>query len=193
MPAPLLAREDWPAHPRFPQQTLLLDSHEAFRKRAVWILDRVVAIEPTGAEGAAPLHRRRRWCRRMADDFALWMRGMRGHERYEERRLYPFLARRYGYSFAALEAAHRALHERERVVLEAFAALVAGAPDEGVRHGELVTALRAYEDALHVHLAAEEDLIIPMLLALDPSEFTAFRSGAAEPPVLTPAAEPPAK
>lgn len=190
MTAPLLAREDWPAHPRFPQQTLLLDSHASFRKRAVWILDRVVAIEPNGT---AALHRRQRWCQRMADDFAWWMKGMRGHERYEERRLYPFLAGRYGYSFAALEAAHRGLHERERAVMEAFAALVAGAVDEALRHADLVTALRAYEAALHVHLAAEEDVIIPMLLALEPSEFTAFRSGAAEPPALAPAAEPPAE
>lgn len=190
MPAPLLAREHWPAHPRFPQQTLLLDAHEAFRKRAVWILDRVVAIEPAGT---AALHRRQRWRLRMADDFAWWMKGMRGHERYEERKLYPFLARRYGYSFAALEAAHRALHERERAVIEAFSALVPGAPDEAPRHAELLTALRAYEDALGVHLAAEEDLIIPMLLALDPAEFTAFRSGAAEPPALTPATAPPAE
>jgi hypothetical protein len=187
VPAPLLARERWPAHPRFPQQTLLLDSHEAFRKRAVWILDRVVAIEPAGV---AALHRRQRWRLRMADDFAWWMKGMRGHERYEERRLYPFLARRYGCSFTGLEAAHRDLHERERAVIDAFAALVPGALDEGERHAELVTALRAYEGALRVHLAAEEDLIIPMLLALDPSEFTAFRSGAAEPPALAPATEP---
>jgi hemerythrin-like domain-containing protein len=190
VPAPLLARERWPAHPRFPQQTLLLDAHEAFRKRAVWILDRVVAIAPAGT---APLHRRQRWRLRMADDFAWWMKGMRGHERYEERRLYPFLARRYEHSFAGLEAAHRGLHERERAVIDAFAALLPGALDEGERHAELLTALRAYEDALRVHLAAEEDLIIPMLLALDPSEFTAFRSGAAEPPALAPAADPPAE
>lgn len=187
MPAPLLAREHWPAHPRFPQQTLLLDAHEAFRKRAVWILDRVVAIAPAGT---AALNRRQRWRLRMADDFAWWMKGMRGHERYEERRLYPYLARRYGYSFAGLEAAHRALHERERAVIEAFAALLPGAPDEGERHAALLATLRAYEDALHVHLAAEEDLIIPMLLALEPSEFTAFRSGAAEPAALAPATEP---
>lgn len=192
MPAPLLAREDWPAHPRFPQQILLLDSHEYFRKRAVWILDRVVAIEPGGAGGAV-LNRRQRWCRRMAGDFASWMMGMRGHERYEERKLYPFLARRYGHSFAEMEAAHRGLHEREQTVLDAFAALVAGAPDEAARHGELLAALRAYESALHVHLAAEEDVIIPMLLALDPSEFTAFRAGAAEPPPVAPAADPPAE
>lgn len=179
MAAPLLAREDWAAHPRFPQQTLLLDSHAYFRNRAVWILDRVVAIEPAGA---AVLSRRQRWCRRMAGDFASWMRGMRGHERYEERKLYPFLARRYGHSFAEMEAAHRGLHEREQVVIDAFAALVAGAPDEAARHGALLAALRAYESALHVHLAAEEDLIIPMLLALEPSEFHAFRAGAAEPP-----------
>jgi hypothetical protein len=193
MPVPRLAREDWPAHPRFPQQTLLLDAHESFRRRGVWIRDRVVAIAPSASTGAAPLSRRQRWCRRMADDFAWWMKGMRGHERYEERTLYPFLARRYGYSFAAFEAAHRALHEKERAVLDAFGALVAGAPDEEPRHGALVTALGAYESALHVHLAAEEDLIIPMLLALDPAEFAAFRSGAAEPPALAPAAEPPAE
>jgi hypothetical protein len=56
-----------------------------------------------------------------------------------------------------------------------------------------VAALRAYESALHDHLAAEEDVIIPMLLALDPAEFTAFRAGASEPPALAPATEPPAE
>ena len=50
-----------------------------------------------------------------------------------------------------------------------------------------MAALCAYEDALRAHLATEEDLIIPMLLALEPSELDAFRSGAAEPPALAPA------
>jgi iron-sulfur cluster repair protein YtfE (RIC family) len=123
----------------------------------------------------------------MADDFVWWMKGMRGHERYEERKLYPFLAARYGVSFAALERAHRMLHEHEQAVTDAFAALAPGAAGEPARHASLMAALCAYEDALRVHLATEEDLIIPMLLALEPSEFAAFRSGAAEPPALAPA------
>lgn len=46
MTVPALAREDWAAHPRFPAQTLLLEAHESFRKRAVWIRERVQAIAP---------------------------------------------------------------------------------------------------------------------------------------------------
>lgn len=72
MPAALLARERWPARPRCPRQTLLIDAHEASRERAAPILDRVVAIEPTVSHGAAALGRRLR--RRMADDFAWWMK-----------------------------------------------------------------------------------------------------------------------
>jgi hemerythrin-like domain-containing protein len=198
MTVPALAREDWATHPRFPAQTLLLEAHESFRKRAVWIRERVQAIDPSGPpgpsrpSGAAVLNRRQRWRLRMADDFAWWMKGMRGHERYEERKLYPFLARRYGVSFAALERAHRLLHEQEQVVTDAFGALAPGAADEPARHAALMAALCAYEDALRAHLATEEDLIIPMLLALEPSEFDAFRSGAAEPPALTPAPDAPA-
>ena len=79
----------------------------------------------------------------MADDFAWWMKGMRGHERYEERKLYPFLARRYGVSFAALERAHRMLHEKEQAVTGAFAALAPGAADEPERHAALMAALCA--------------------------------------------------
>jgi Hemerythrin HHE cation binding domain len=190
MTVPALAREDWATHPRFPAQTLLLDAHESFRKRAVWIRERVQAIDPSRPAGV--LHRRRRWRLHMADDFAWWMKGMRGHERYEERRLYPFLARRYGVSFAALEQAHRMLHEYEQAVTDGFAALAPGAADEAERHAALMAALCAYEDVLRVHLATEEDLIIPMLLALEPSEFDAFRSGAAEPPALDPAFDAPA-
>lgn len=195
MTVPALAREDWPAHPRFPAQTLLLEAHESFRKRAVWIRERVEAIAPSGpirSSGPAVLNRRQRWRLRMADDFAWWMKGMRGHERYEERRLYPFLARRYGYLFAALEQAHRMLHEQERAVTDSFAALVPGAGDEPVRHAALMAALCAYEDALRAHLAAEEELIIPMLLALEPAELDGFRSGAAEPPTFAPAPDTPA-
>ena len=190
MIVPALAREDWAAHPRFPAQTLLLEAHESFRKRAMWIRERVEAIAPPGPSRpseAAVLNRRQRWRLRMADDFAWWMKGMRGHERYEERKLYPFLARRYGYSFAALEHAHRVLHEKEQAVTDAFAALAPGAAGEARQHATLMAALCAYEDALRAHLATEEELIIPMLLALEPSEFDAFRSGAAEPPALDPA------
>jgi hypothetical protein len=200
--APVLAREDWAAHPRFPAQTLLLEAHESFRRRAVWIRERVEAIAPGGAGGPgapagpsrpAGLSRRQRWRLRMADDFAWWMKGMRGHERYEERKLYPFLARRYGVSFAALEEAHRLLHEQERAVMDGFAALAPGAGDEPAQHAALMAALCAYDDALRAHLATEEELIIPLLLALEPAELAAFRAGAAEPAALAPAVDTPAE
>lgn len=88
---------------------------------------------------------------------------MGGHEAYEERKLYPFLARRWGISCATAEAGHTLLGVLDTAVRSAFSS---GA---GV-----AKALRAHHDTLMAHLDYEEALVIPLLLALEPAEFAAY-------------------
>ncbi|GAB4566430.1 MAG: hypothetical protein Tsb0020_18120 [Haliangiales bacterium] len=168
---PNIPREEWAQHPRFPAQTLLLDSHQSFRRRAVWIRERIEAIDPSGS---ATLGRRQRWRRRMGADFHWWMRGMRGHEHYEERKLYPYLGWRYECSFDHLRYGHRILHVRQSAVSDAFRTLDPGAASEAARFADLLAAFDSYEQTLLAHLREEEDEIIPLLLALDPADFRAY-------------------
>lgn len=93
----------------------------------------------------------------------MWKRGMSGHEAYEERKLYPYLSRRWGVSFEAAEEGHEQLAVHDRAVR---AALDSG---EG-----LAAALRGHHEVLIGHLALEEEMVIPLLLALTPEEFEAY-------------------
>lgn len=161
-------RPRWPEHPRWPRQALLLDSHEAFRGWSRWILERVRVLDPADDQRVA--HRRRKLPRHRTD-FDWWMRGMGGHERYEERKLYPFLARRWGVAFDDLVVGHEALNAAKRRVFAAFDTLVAGEPDEAVNHEALVDALEEHQRVLLAHLELEEDRVIPLLLELEPREF----------------------
>ncbi len=160
---PQLARSEWPAHPRWPAQTLLLSSHESFRGWSRWIGDRVRVVA-TGDP-----RRRARWLARLEDDFGWWTRGMRSHERYEETKLYPFLADRWGATFGDLEAGHRALGRARDAVFAGYAAIRAGAADA---HDILTAALGEHGQILLAHLDAEELRVIPLLLELDPTEFS---------------------
>lgn len=161
-------RERWPEHPRWPQQTLLLSSHESFRGWSGWILERVAALEPD--DPARVKHRRRKLARHR-DEFDWWMRGMKSHERYEETKLYPYLARRWGAEFADLERGHRELGEAKDGVFGGFDAVVPGDGAEPQQHAELVAALRRHRAVLFAHLELEEDRVIPLLLELLPAEF----------------------
>lgn len=168
--SPRLPRDEWPQHPNFPAHALLLGSHTAFRRRSEWILERLEALEPGDPRQD---RRRRRWVSRMSGDFEVWMAGMRGHERYEESKLYPFLARRFGASFEHLERDHRGLGERKEAARSAFRdAMTDGADrDSNAAHSRLLAALREHRADLDRHLRAEEDLVIPLLLALSRDEF----------------------
>jgi hypothetical protein len=167
---PTLPREQWEAHPRFRTQTLLLRSHEAFRRRSTWIIDHLRDLDPAGDD----VRRRKRWLSRMSTDFDWWMAGMRGHERYEERKLYRYLAHRFGGTFAELEAGHRLLHVHRERVERTFQLTRPGEPDEPVNLVALIDELENHRQVLVEHLRSEEDYVIPMLLALTIEEFSRY-------------------
>jgi len=154
--APQIPREQWAAHPNFPAQTLLLGSHENFRMLAL----RVLELAGTHPDRAQRLFRR-------------WMYAMGSHENYEERKLYPYLTRRWGISMQALEDGHEALGERKAEVFDAFLGVLEreGGQAEETR---LRRSLRAFGDTLRAHLDLEERTVIPLLLALTPDEFAEY-------------------
>jgi hypothetical protein len=145
---PNIPRADWTNHPRFATQALLLGSHANFRRISHHLVTRAEAGESTARDRTL---------------FEMWKRAMGGHEAYEERKLYPFLARRWGISCATAEAGHTLLGVLDTAVRSAFSS---GA---GV-----AKALRAHHDTLMAHLDYEEALVIPLLLALEPAEFAAY-------------------
>ncbi len=157
-PAPNIAREAWALHPHYPEQVLLLGSHENFRRMNAYLSQEAKRSKnPRALEG---LYRR-------------WISAMRSHEAYEEHKLYPYLARRWGVSFGAAEVGHRLLHEKHASVLHAFGVLEKEPKAEAPR-ALLVTALTEHEAVLVEHLRVEEDLVIPLLLELDGKEFQTF-------------------
>lgn len=158
-----IGRDQWSDHPHFPRQTLLLGSHESFRR----VSDRVreLAREPAAAGAAMQLFHR-------------WMAAMRGHEGYEEGKLYPYLERRYREPMAPLSAGHDALHAQQRVVMQAFYDLeLDGDVAEPTGQAALDEALTDYDAILREHLELEEDWVIPMLLCLEPREFDSYCGG----------------
>jgi hypothetical protein len=164
---PRLPRAEWAAHPRYPGQTLLLEAHEAFRKTSTWLVERLRALDVA----ADDQRKRLRWVNRVRGDFDWWMSGMGGHERYEEGKLYPYLARRFDAAFDHLEAGHRTLHRHADRVSAAFRVFHAGDLEEALQLEAIIDAVLAHQAVLLEHLAEEEELVIPMLLALPPEEF----------------------
>ena len=147
-----LPRDQWTRHPHYPRQTLLLNSHESFRRTS-----RVLLRRAEGGSDAAAIG----WV------FRAWKAAMRSHEGYEEHKLYPYLERRWGLSMATAEEGHRKLAELDAAVRGAVTAI----PTGGDATPALADALRAHDEALVAHLALEEALVIPALLALEPAEF----------------------
>ncbi|MFT4628514.1 MAG: hypothetical protein ACI8PZ_007209 [Myxococcota bacterium] len=148
-----LPRSRWSGHVRFPEQTLLLASHDNFRRVSRLLCD-------TASVGAADPE----WRSFARSLFLRWQAAMvGGHERYEERKLYPYLARRFGVEFHRLEVDHQRLHALADEVVDRL----------GTGEG-LSEALQAYDTAMGAHLDAEEALVIPLLLAMSPEEFTRF-------------------
>lgn len=152
--APHTPRDQWIAHPHYPSQILLLGSHESFRR----VSERVIELAATGRDGAAA-----------ESLFLRWMAAMRSHEAYEEHKLYPFLARRFCVDTAPASRGHEALHQAEQQVhlgFQSARAMPPGIPDQA-----LVPALKAHRRLLDEHLQLEEEMVIPLLLALSPAEF----------------------
>ena len=142
-----LPRHAWTDHPRYPTQTLLLGSHDSFRRTS----STLIARAESGGDLAGI-----QWV------FSYWKSAMRGHEHYEEHKLYPYLEARFPLSCDALRAGHDHLAEL----------------DTAVRDAEdlpaLAAALKAHDAVLCAHLEAEEALVIPALLALAPEEFETY-------------------
>ena len=144
-----IKREQWGNHKNYPNQVLLLGSHENFRRISRVLVDRA---QQFGYEaGIESLYRR-------------WKSAMGGHEYYEENKLYPYLAKRWGVSFDDAEAGHEALRTRDRDVQAAFL--------EASSSTALVEALLGHHEVLIEHLRYEEDLVIPLLLELSGDEFS---------------------
>lgn len=151
-----LPRSKWREHPRFPDQVLLVNSHEGFRS----VSRRLIALaQPASRAGHDTWRADIRW------SFRSWHGAMGSHEAYEEHKLYPYLARRYRVSLAHLEADHAALHELRDDV---YAALDKGTDDDVLR------ALERYHEELLAHLEREEAAVIPLLLELTPEEFRRY-------------------
>ena len=146
--------DTWVSHQNYPEQTLLLGSHENFRRISAVLVQRAhdqVLREPHGPPVMAHLHTFRRW-----------KSAMHNHERYEEGKLYPYLRAKFGVSTDNLETQHEDLADTERRVHGAFDAMSAR---------EVAEALSAHDSELRAHLGHEEQLVIPLLLSLSRREF----------------------
>lgn len=155
---PRFDRDAWTRHPHFPEQLLLLGSHRNFIRISETLVTRARAL--TGEPSAS-------WRDDTLYLFSWWQSGMKSHEHYEEHKLYPYLAQRYCVSLGALVADHGELDERRPVVQSAIAAGSAASLRE---------ALTGFDATLLRHLRAEEDVVIPMLLDLEQSEFRRYAS-----------------
>ena len=93
---------------------------------------------------------------------------MRGHEGYEEGKLYPYLQARYGVNLSPLEEQHQELkvaEDRVHAAHEAADALAAA------------HAYKKHDEILVPHLRQEEDIVIPLLLSMKRSEFERYANG----------------
>ena len=157
-----LSRERWREHPYFPSQTLLLGSHQNFRRRSKALVEASPLRGPAAGELAGSSLGTRQHL------FDQWQGAMRSHEHYEEHKLYPFLRHRFGVKTAALEQGHEALHVITHDLGQAF---------DNRDDSAWATAMARFDVVPHEHLRDEEDLVIPCLLSLKPREFSAYYHG----------------
>jgi hypothetical protein len=146
-------------HPNWPDQVLLVRSHESFRI----VSEQIKAALRRAVPMSQPARRFRRW-----------MYAMGSHERYEESKLYPFLEARWGASMAELEAGHEALGAQRSVVEDAFARVDEVGDDAAAARARLREAFDLFDEILRDHLDLEERIVVPLLLELTPSEFADF-------------------
>ena len=158
-PAPAIPRRDWLSHPNYPDQTLLLASHESFRRISRYITDAIADSSGDSAEDEAKKMASRGHFHRY---FVRWKSAMRSHEAYEEGKLYPYLETTYDVSLDYLRRGHRELGALERAIVQDWRA--------GNR-AALARALGRHDAVLLAHLQEEEDAVIPLLLAMSPEEF----------------------
>jgi hypothetical protein len=168
-------------HEAYPAQVLLVESHDAFCRIAADIVERLEVLSQPDDEMRPK--RRSRLLRHTATRFDDWMWAMRSHEGYEERKLYPFLERRFSITLGHLRRGHEALHNGSDAVKEAFSKAVqaASAPESVPGWPHLDAALASYLNTLELHLLDEEASVIPRLLDLSAEEFARYsRSSVAE-------------
>ena len=165
---PQIPRSEWEQHPHFATQTLLLGSHRGFREISRMLIE--------AARNGEDVYR-------IEGSFHYWQSGMRGHEGYEEGKLFPYLSKKYSVSMDHLEEGHEQLHALKAEVFASFKRLAGyrdtpkGDAEEAAARTAVVEALQAYDALLNEHLAEEEEWVIPMLLELEPEEFeTYYRS-----------------
>jgi len=169
---PHVPRHAWQRHPNFPAQTLLLRSHEGFREISSHLRERV-----RDAAALAEAHQQRRLLISVETHYLYWQRAMRGHEAYEEGKLYPYLERRFDLSLTTLREEHEELHALDHAIRAAFEALYEGPDDarfDAATLASLDAAMAAYHDELVAHLREEEDAVIPLLLSLTREEFNTY-------------------
>ena len=164
---PLLPRSEWSSHRNYPGQVLLFNAHQGFRRQSRDLID---AAESDGDHGRVGLH------------FTAWMGRMHSHERYEERKLYPYLERRHGLDPAPLQEGHEALHAAQARVREAVL---------GNDRRALVAALREHDRVLDEHLRLEEDMVIPRLLEMERAEFARYIDSSIDELLAEPGSAPP--
>jgi hemerythrin-like domain-containing protein len=148
---PDIPRDEWNSHPNWPDQTLLLRSHDGFRRISRQLVE-AARSRANNSEDVASL----RYV------FRHWKSAMKSHERYEEMKLYPYLEARYGVTLGQLEEQHQQLGRLEHDVYAAW--------DAGDGQA-LAAALKAHDETLIAHLAQEEEAVIPLLLSLTRQEF----------------------
>lgn len=156
---PRFARDAWTQHPNFPNHLLLVGSHKNFRNISKTLVTRAQVLdgEPTTA-----------WRDDTSYLFRWWQSAMKSHEHYEEGKLYPYLSDRYCVSLGTLVGDHGEIDDLRAVVNNALLDRDAAA---------ICRAFERFDATLVRHLALEEELVIPMLLDLEPAEFRDYTLG----------------
>jgi hypothetical protein len=148
----------------------LLRSHANFRAVSQILLERLEALmeikEPTPWS-------RQRTLRFNFDLYRRWIGGMRSHEGYEEHKLYPYLAQRFGLSTNRLSEDHEEMHRLDDTIRTAWQTAIDDKTPETALPA-LLDALRAHDVHLDAHLIDEEDAVIPPLLSLPREEFARY-------------------
>lgn len=155
---PTLSRETWSSHPHWPNQVLLLGSHENFRDISAFLVKQAELAGQGWGWGAIE-HLLRRW-----------VGAMRSHESYEEHKLYPYLEHRWGLDFAPCQLGHVALHG----AYDAAISVLREGEDQPDAWSSLARALERHDEVLNAHLDIEEDVVIPALLGMEPAEFERY-------------------
>ncbi|KAJ3244785.1 hypothetical protein HDU78_010472 [Chytriomyces hyalinus] len=152
-------------------------SHDTFRNHSKTVLNGIRNLNHAAfqtASGASP--------KVLRDQFLKWHNNMGNHERYEESKLYPFLARRWAIDTLYLTKEHGEMHQKRDQVLALFSKYLNfennpsqhGKPTVTAAAKELELAMEDYDTYVRIHLQEEEEFVVPMVLELEPEEYVEF-------------------